>query len=334
MKEIELGHWDDIDLKSVVNSVETHYYQADVVDNKFTIRSTLAEKWINERRNIIVLDNISGDRMLLTPFDLSIDAISDNVFKRSYQEGRFATLTLDWTPGLPVLPTTDLTKWCEALLKRFHFSFFNAMKPYLISEEFRAINNETNNLARKSKTIFPVKENVYRMFGYRMDLCKVCVIGRDSYNSVHANGIAFATDQLSKPVSLRTLEKAIQKDLNYPIEWQIQNNLLNVIKQGVYFFNIGLTAEFNKSGTYIDTWKPFAEQWIKAINNLPQPVIFLLLGSTARGYSHLIDFEKHQVLELSHLASSSYSGTEWDSQGVFKTINDSLEERQIPIIKW
>ena len=335
MKEIELEEgWKQFDLVKLVDSVETYYYQVDVIDNKFKIRSTLADKWIVERRNIIVLDNITEERMLLTPFDLSVDAISDNIKKRSYQEGYFTHLTVEWTPGIPHLPTTEQSKWCENLLKRMHYSFFNPLKSYLISEEFRNINKEANILARKSKTIFPVKENVYRMFSYRIDQLRVCVIGMDPYNSTHANGIGFATDQISKPVSLRNIEKAIQKDLNYPVEWMIQNNLLNVVKQGVYFFNIGLTVEFNKSGTYVDLWSKFANQWIKVINDLPQSVIFILMGSTARNFSNLIDKDKHTIFELSHPASSSYNNTEWDSLGVFKKVNNILESRNIPIIKW
>lgn len=321
------------DIRDLINN-QAEYFQADVVDGKFTMRSTEAEDWLNRKKCVIVIDNITGKSMLLTPFDLVQDGVSDNKFKRSYHEGRFATLTFEFFPDQPYLPDTEISKWSKALLKRWHYSFFNRMKDYLISDEFRTLNNLANNVERKTKTIFPVKENVYRMFSFRADTLRVCILGLDPYPNTHANGISFATDQLVKPVSLRQLEKAIQKDLNYEIDWQIQNNLLNVVKQGVFFLNSALTVEANKSGSYSDLWEPFTRKAIKAISDLPNPVIFILMGKVAQSFESSIDSKKNTIFKVEHPAAANYVNREWNYDSIFAKTNEILTDMNTPPIKW
>jgi len=38
--------------------------------------------------------------------------------------------------------------------------------------------------------------------------------------------------------------------------------------------------------------------------------------------------------EISHPASASYSGVEWDSEGVFKKLNKILKDNRNEYIKW
>ena len=321
-----------LDITTFTDMIDSsEYYQVDVVDNKFTMQSNLALDWLERRCTVIVLDKNSDRKMMLTPFDLNTGT-SDNVFKRSYQGGKYANITMDFVPE--DLPSTEISKWLIQLSKRFHYSWMNKLKDYLITEEFRNINKLANVTARKDKTIFPVKEDVYRMFSYDILKTKVVFLGQDAYPSSHANGIAFATDQISKPISLRQLEKAIQKDLSLPINWQIQNNLENVVKQGVFLGNAGLTVEFNNPGSYTELWKPFIKEVIKVLDALPNPMIFVLLGKTAQGFEQYLTKGKHSVYKIEHPAAASYQNREWNYEGVFKQINSILEDMKVPIIKW
>jgi uracil-DNA glycosylase len=318
------------DFREMIDNAE--YYLIDVVDGKFTARSTLVENWYNKRKPVIVIDNISKKKMLMTPFDMN-EGVSDNVFKRSYHEGRFATLTFQWEPENPPLVDTEISKWSEALLQRFHWSWFNLLKPYLITDEFRKLNRYVNVDERaKGKTIWPIKENVYRAFSGRSDMLRVIIIGQDPYPNSHANGIAFATDQISKPISLRSIEKAIQKELEYPAEWMIQNDLMNVVNQGVLMLNSALTVEEGKPGSYIDVWYPFVKEVIKAVNQLPQPIIFLLMGGKARNFEPLIT-HKH-VLTVEHPSAAARASREWESRGSFALINEHLQRIGVPVVKW
>lgn len=317
------------DFREMIDDAE--YYLTDVIDGKFMVRSTLVGSWYDRRKPVIVIDNVSKEKMLLTPFELN-EATSDNQFKRSYQEGRFSNLIFNWEPDNPKLIDTEISKWSEALLQRFHYSWFNLLKPYLITDAFRKLNRYANVEERANKTIWPIKENVYRAFSYRADMLRVVFIGQDSYPNSHANGVAFATDQISKPVSLRAIEKAIQRELVYPAEWNIQNNLMNVVNQGVLMLNSALTVEEGKPGTYLEVWKPFIKEVIEVINKFPQPVLFILMGGKARYFEPFI---KHKnIFFVEHPAAAAYANREWESKGVFADVNRVLGEIGVPIIKW
>lgn len=317
------------DFREMIDNAE--YYLTDVVDGKFIARSTLVKSWYDRRKPVIVIDNVSKKKMLLTPFELN-EGESDNKFKRSYQEGMFTNLSFNWEPENPSLIDTEISKWSEALLQRFHFSWFNLLKPYLITDSFRKLNRYANVEERANKQIWPAKENVYRAFSSRSDSLRLVIIGQDAYPNSHANGIAFATDQNSKPVSLRTIEKAIERELNYPADWNIQNNLMNVVNQGVLFLNSALTVEEGKPGTYIDVWQPFIKEVIKIINEFPQPVLFLLMGGKARSFEPFIKHTNKYFVE--HPAAAAYGNREWESKGVFAHINEKLQEIGVPVIKW
>lgn len=324
-----LGRGQTFDFKLMIDQSE--YYKVDVENGYFKMRSTQAKDWLDRGKTVIVIDNITGNKMLMTPFDFGT-GISDNIFKRSYQEGKFATLTFKWEPE--AVTSTEQNQWSEALLQRFHDTWFNKLKDYLVTPEFRTLNRTLNIEARSNKTIFPAKENVYRAFGTRADKIRVIFIGQDPYPNTHANGNAFATDQISKPISLRTIEKAIQQDLNLPTEWMIQNDLMNVIEQGVMFLNSGLTVEQNNPGSYTDKWRPFITEVIKVVNTFPEPVIFVTLGSTARSFHNLIDANKHIIFTGEHPAAASRNNREWEYNNIFSAINTSLKIRNIPEIKW
>jgi len=321
------------DLRDLITN-HSEYYQTDVVDNKFTIRSTVVEDWLNRKRCVIVIDNASNDKMLLTPFELSMDGVSDNVFKRSYNGGKFATLTFDWIPDHLAQHSTPNFEWSVALLRRFHWSFFNPLKDYLMTGEFIALNKKMNVEARKTTTVYPPKEQVYRAFSTRADVVRVVFISLDPYNSTHANGNAFATDQISKPVSLRQIEKAIQRELNYEESWQIQNNLENMIKQGCLFLNSSLTISAGSaSGQNLNEWRPFMNKVIELLNTF-NPLIFILIGKAGQSYETVIDTNKHFVYKLEHPSYSTRQERDWNSNDIFKKINEKLESLNTPILKW
>ena len=60
---------------------------------------------------------------------------------------------------------------------------------------------------------------------------------------------------------------------------------------------------------------------------------FVFLGAEASKYSNHVPIFTHHF-EISHPASAAYSGTEWDSEGVFKKLNKILKDSNNESIKW
>ena len=59
-------------------------------------------------------------------------------------------------------------------------------------------------------------------------------------------------------------------------------------------------------------WEPFTDAVIKVVNELEEPVVFILWGSYARKKKPLITHDRHLVLESAHPSPlSAYRGILW-----------------------
>jgi uracil-DNA glycosylase len=126
------------------------------------------------------------------------------------------------------------------------------------------------------------------------------------------------------------------------VEKEFYNGLnLNIIEnpdvsflanQGVLMFNAALTTEMNKAGSHMEIWEPLVKYLFEEIiNHLGVPIVFL--GKEAAKYKKYTGIFTH-VFELSHPASASYAGSEWDTEGTFLKINRLLEENNGFSVQW
>ena len=67
------------------------------------------------------------------------------------------------------------------------------------------------------------------------------------------------------------------------------------------------------------------------INHLGIPIVFL--GKDAAKYKKYTGIFAH-TFELSHPASASYKGSEWDTEGVFSKVDILLEENNGFSVQW
>lgn len=80
-------------------------------------------------------------------------------------------------------------------------------------------------------------------------------------------------------------------------------------------------------------WEPFTDAVIKVVNELDEPVVFILWGSYARKKKPLITNDRHLVLESAHPSPlSAYRGF-FGSQPFSKT-NQFLKEAGREPIDW
>lgn len=317
-------------LEDLVNNAE--YLQVDVIKGKFRVLESFVKKWRDNNKDVIVIDKLTGDKGLLTPFEFHMEGEYSEKTIKTYHGGTSRMVTYDWY-GDSVLLDTEKSKWSEALLKRWHWTWFNMMQDYLTSNEFRSLNKKLNVDERKDKTVYPAKDQVYRSFSYRADTLRVVFVGYDPYLNNNANGIAFATDQPTKPVSLKQIEGAIQHELEYPLNFNLQNNLEHVIDQGVMFINSSFTG-YKKAGYYADDWRPFTTKVLKTLNAFTKPMIFVFMGKNAQEYLHCIKPLKHSILQVEHPAAAAYQNRGWNSNNIFVDINKILVEMGTAAIQW
>ena len=192
--------------------------------------------------------------------------------------------------------------------------------------------NELNNMIKEideqrlTKTIYPPKEQVFRVFDLPLKDIKVVILGQDPYhNPDQACGLSFSVnDGVPLPKSLINIYKELHDDLG--IKPAKTGNLESWFKQGVFLLNAVLTVEKNSPASHSKMgWENFTDYIIENISEKNENVVFVLWGAYARSKSKLIDPSKHKIIESAHPSPlSAYRG--FFGSKVFSQINSYLAE--------
>jgi len=184
---------------------------------------------------------------------------------------------------------------------------------------------EIINKKRLTTTIYPPKEQVFRVFDLALEDIKVVILGQDPYhNPNQACGLSFSVnDGVSLPKSLINIYKELYDDLG--IKPAKTGNLESWFKQGVFLLNAVLTVEKNSPASHSKMgWENFTDYIIENISEKNENVVFVLWGSYARSKNKLIDSSKHKIIESAHPSPlSAYRG--FFGSKVFSQINDYLD---------
>lgn len=192
--------------------------------------------------------------------------------------------------------------------------------------------DELNNMIKEideqrlTKTIYPPKEQVFRVFDLPLKDIKVVILGQDPYhNPDQACGLSFSVnDGVPLPKSLINIYKELHDDLG--IKPAKTGNLESWFKQGVFLLNAVLTVEKNSPASHSKMgWENFTDYIIENISEKNENVVFVLWGAYARSKSKLIDPSKHKIIESAHPSPlSAYRG--FFGSNVFSQINSYLAE--------
>ena len=179
---------------------------------------------------------------------------------------------------------------------------------------------------RLTKTIYPPKEQVFRVFDLALEDIKVVILGQDPYhNPGQACGLSFSVnDGVPLPKSLINIYKELHDDLG--IKPAKTGNLESWFKQGVFLLNAVLTVEKNSPASHSKMgWENFTDYIIENISEKNENVVFVLWGAYARSKNKLIDSSKHKIIESAHPSPlSAYRG--FFGSKVFSQINSYLAE--------
>ena len=206
-----------------------------------------------------------------------------------------------------------------------HKSWEEIFKNYPKIDELNKL-IETINKKRLTTTIYPPKEQVFRVFDLALKDIKVVILGQDPYhNPNQACGLSFSVnDGVALPKSLINIYKELHDDLG--IKPAKTGNLEFWFKQGVFLLNAVLTVEKNSPASHSKMgWENFTDYIIENISEKNENVVFVLWGSYARSKNKLIDSSKHKIIESAHPSPlSAYRG--FFGSKVFSQINDYLDD--------
>lgn len=191
------------------------------------------------------------------------------------------------------------------------------------------INEEYNN-----KTVYPLKENIFKALEYTdYNDIKVVILGQDPYHGEgEAQGLSFSIpNDIKITPSLRNIFKELKNDLN--IE-RTNTDLSDWAKQGILLLNAILTVCKDTPLSHKDKgWEIFTDEIIKKINEREEPVVFILWGNYARSKKKLITNKNHYIIESAHPSPLSASRGFFDSKPFSKT-NNILNSINKESIRW
>src|SRR5690349_2904817 len=132
--------------------------------------------------------------------------------------------------------------------------------------------------------VFPPQEDLFTAFRLTSPAhTRVLILGQDPYHRPgQAHGLSFSVRPgVAVPPSLRNVYKEIQEDLG--IDVPPGGDLTGWAEQGVLLLNAVLTVRSGKPASHAGRgWEHLTDAAIRALNDQPDRVVFLLWGAYAR----------------------------------------------------
>src|SRR5690606_2801160 len=127
---------------------------------------------------------------------------------------------------------------------------------------------------------------------------KVLILGQDPYHGPgQAHGLCFSVrPDVPPPPSLQNIFKELESDLGIPPP---DHGCLDAwARQGVLLLNATLTVRAHKAASHQGKgWETFTDAVIRAVNDKPERVVFILWGASARRKKALVDTSRHVIIE-------------------------------------
>ena len=188
---------------------------------------------------------------------------------------------------------------------------------------------------RKKYTVFPPDKDVFAALHLTpYEKVSVLILGQDPYHEVgQAHGLCFSVrPDVAIPPSLQNIYKELHDDLGCTIP---NNGYLTAwAEQGVLLLNAVLTVRAHQANSHQGKgWENFTDAIIRAVNEKPDRVVFVLWGAYARKKKLLIDTSRHAIIESAHPSPLSAANGFFGSRP-FSKINAALREAGKPEIDW
>ncbi|MDI7774996.1 uracil-DNA glycosylase [Asticcacaulis sp. EMRT-3] len=185
------------------------------------------------------------------------------------------------------------------------------------------------------KRIFPRGADYFRALDLTPpDKVRVVILGQDPYHGEgQAHGLSFSVRPgVRIPPSLVNIYKELHSDLG--IERPAHGFLESWAQQGVLLLNAVLSVEMGMAASHQGRgWELFTDAVIRAVNDLPQPVVFILWGAYAQKKAGFVDTSRHLVIKSPHPSPLSAHNGFFGSRP-FSRANAFLASKGLPEIDW
>ncbi len=213
-----------------------------------------------------------------------------------------------------------------------HSTWHRLIQEKLPEHYFAKINAFMNQVYAEG-TVYPPREKVFTALTHTpLESVKVVILGQDPYHGpMQAQGLSFSVpNEIQAPPSLQNILKELEEDVGV----KTNHDLTAWTDQGVLLLNACLTVPAGQANGHAGLiWEPFTDAVIQVVNDLDQPVVFILWGGYARKKKRLITNPKHLVLESAHPSPlSSYRG--FFGSKPFSRANIFLEKNGRSPIDW
>lgn len=188
---------------------------------------------------------------------------------------------------------------------------------------------------RAGHKVYPPEGDVFNAFRYTpLDKVKVVVLGQDPYHGEgQAHGICFSVRPgVRVPESLKNIYAELNTDLGIkPVK---HGYLAAWARQGVLMLNAVLTVRAKTPNSHANKgWEKFTDAALRAVNDLPRTVVFLLWGAYAQKKIPLITAPQHVIMRAAHPSPFSAANGYFGSRP-FSQTNAALEKAGEKPIEW
>jgi uracil-DNA glycosylase len=188
---------------------------------------------------------------------------------------------------------------------------------------------------RSKAEVFPPEDEVFSAFNLApYQSVKVVLLGQDPYHDNNqAHGLCFSVKPgITPPPSLVNMYKELETDIS-GFKRPRHGYLTHWASQGMLMINAVLTVRAHEPNSHKDQgWEQFTDAVIKAVNNKPEHVVFLLWGGYAQKKGKSIDRKRHTVIECAH--PSPLSAKKFFGSAPFSATNAALEDHGQSPIDW
>lgn len=186
------------------------------------------------------------------------------------------------------------------------------------------------------ETVYPPRELIFNAFNLtKLEELKVVVIGQDPYHEPgQAMGLAFSVPNDCKvPPSLINIFKEIEIETGKPCKKL--GDLTYLTKQGVFLINTILTVRKGQPMSHkIKEYSYFIRDLLDFLNNLDQPIVFMLWGGPAQKYEKFITNKKHLIIKRTHPSPLGANQGGWFNENQFNICNEFLDKNNQKKIEW
>ncbi|EOS59309.1 uracil-DNA glycosylase [Firmicutes bacterium M10-2] len=213
-------------------------------------------------------------------------------------------------------------EWNELLERESQKPYMKELKKILVSEY-------------NTQTIYPPKSQIFSALELTPPShVKVVILGQDPYHGPgQAHGLAFSVNPtVQTPPSLKNIYKELEAEYNTVIDRS--GDLRDWAKQGVLLLNPILTVREHQPLSHQKIgWQLFTNEILRTLNDLKQPIVFILWGAKAREAKKFLTNPNHLILESAHPSPLSVSRGFFGSN-CFKKANDYLIAHHETPIEW